>query len=174
MASQKGFTESDKERMRKLYKTGYTYADIARKFNTSDTVIRYHVNKDYRKLVIKASKERRENPEGKKYQRKYYMKRYYEDEDFRKRHIKRVRRWQKENPEKNRVYKTDFYEKNRDKKHKHDDSFFSRTDIIVVLILIFSSLIVIAPWLFIAIIIIVVMAVLFLIAGGGKNGSNSK
>jgi DNA-binding transcriptional ArsR family regulator len=106
--------KSDIEKMRKLRNLGYTFLDIAKNLKISETTVRYHLNPVYKEIVKRSSKARRQTPEGKEQQNKYYKKRYKTDKEFRERHIERSKRYQREHPEQYKQYKKEYGERTKE------------------------------------------------------------
>lgn len=107
--------KSEIEKMIELKKMGYTQKDIGKRFNISRTTVRYHLDKNFKKTIIKSSAERKKLPEEKEKARKRMNEKYHKDKDFRKKQIERSKEYIKKNPEKKREMQHNYWEKNKDK-----------------------------------------------------------
>ncbi len=103
------------KKMKELRKQGLTYKEIGNKIGVTMSTALYHLSPRERemhtkrtmKYYMKLTKEQKRERERKSYdyKKKYYLERYHEDEEFRKRQIalitksfnKRREGWEREN-----------------------------------------------------------------------------
>ena len=95
-------TKEQIEEIRKLYSEGNKIVELSRKYNVSKTTIRYYVNEDYKKKILKSNVawfkklplERRRIYYKKRlaYQTNYQRTRYNNDEIFRNKQKARVKK----------------------------------------------------------------------------------
>lgn len=145
MARQKGLQTQDIEKMKKLRNLGYIFSDIAKRFNVSETTVRYHLNPIYKGLILKSTKKRRQTPEGKEWQRKYYMNRYRKDKNFRQKHIDRTKRYQQENPEKKKETERRYREKITQKKSQWSKALKLLAVLVIITLIIWVGIWAILP-----------------------------
>jgi len=121
MGKPKGLKKSDIDTMIELRKMGYTFKDIGKRFGISETSVRYHLNPHYKTIIKNKAKLQKRNPEYKRKMNENYMKRYYNEEEFRRKHIERAKRYQKENPDKKRQYNQNYLAKRANERARKEE-----------------------------------------------------
>jgi DNA-binding transcriptional ArsR family regulator len=89
------------QEMKKLREEGLKYTEIAETFKVSSSTVRYHLNPKYHDCALNNAKKRYKGYsrevylKNKEKQKEYYKRRYHSDEEFRKRMIGYVIKYNK-------------------------------------------------------------------------------